>query len=51
MKRDFEILKKKNNLHEIEILRLQGLEKKYAMKKGTFEPELKRTKKLQKQRN
>lgn len=45
------MLKKQNNLHEIEIRRLQGLEKKWAEKKGVFEPELKRTKKLEKQRN
>ena len=51
MKKEFEILRKKNNLHEIEIRRLQGLEKKWASNKGTSEPELKRTKKLKKQRN
>lgn len=51
MKKDFEVLKKKNSLHEIEIRRLQGLQKKWAAKKGVFEPELKRTKKLEKQRN
>jgi hypothetical protein len=51
MKKEFEVLRKKNNLHEIEIRRLQGLEKKWANKKGTSEPELKRTKKLKNQRN
>ena len=51
MKKEFEILKKKNNLHEIEIRRLQGLEKKWAAKKGTSEPELKRVKKMKNQRN
>ena len=51
MKKEFEVLRKKNNLHEIEIRRLQGLEKKWASNKGTSEPELKRTKKLKKQRN
>lgn len=45
------MLRKKNNLHEIEIRRLQGLEKKWASKKGTTEPELKRTKKIKKQQN
>ena len=51
MKKQFEVLRKKNNLHEIEIRRLQGLEKKWAAKKGEEEPELKRTKKLKNQRN
>lgn len=51
MKKEFDILRKKNNLHEIEIRRLQGLEKKWAVKKGTTEPELKRIKKMKKQRN
>ena len=51
MKKEFDVLRKKNNLHELEIRRLQELEKKWARKKGVFEPELKRTKKFQKQRN
>ena len=51
MKKEFDVLRKKNNLHEIEIRRLQGLEKKWAHKKGMNEPELKRTKKMKKQRN
>lgn len=51
MKKEFDILRKKNNLHEIEIRRLQGLEKKWANKRGLEEPELKRTKKLKNQRN
>ncbi len=51
MKKEFEVLRKKNNLHEIEIRRLQGLEKKWATKKGLTEPELKRTKKMKRQRN
>jgi hypothetical protein len=51
MKKDFDVLRKKNNLHEIEIRRLQGLEKKWANKRGLMEPELKRTKKLKNQRN
>lgn len=51
MKKEFEILRKKNNLHETEIRRLQGLEKKWAERKGIFEPELKRTKNYKKQRN
>ena len=51
MKKAFDVLRKKNNLHELEIRRLQELEKKWAKKKGVFEPELKRTKKFQKQRN
>lgn len=51
MKNQFDILRKKNNLHEMEIRRLQGLEKKWATKKGLEEPELKRTKKLKNQRN
>ena len=51
MKKEFEVLRKKNNLHEIEIRRLQGLEKKWAEKKGTNEPELRRVKKMKKQRN
>ena len=38
MKKEFQVLKKKNNLHEIQIKRLQGLEKKWAEKKGLFEP-------------
>ena len=38
MKKEFEILKKKNTLHEIEIRRLQGLQNKWAAKKGVFEP-------------
>lgn len=36
MKKEFEVLKKKNNLHELQIRRLQGLEKKWAQKKGLF---------------
>lgn len=51
MKKEFDVLRKKNNLHEIEIRRLQGLEKKWANKRGLEEPELKRTKKLKNQRN
>lgn len=51
MKKELDILQKQNTLHEIEIKRLQGLEKKWAKKKGIYEPELKRRKKLQKQRN
>jgi hypothetical protein len=51
MKKEFDILRKKNNLHEMEIRRLQGLEKKWATKKGLEEPELKRIKKLKNQRN
>lgn len=35
----------------MEIRRLQGLEKKWATKKGLEEPELKRIKKLKNQRN
>lgn len=35
----------------MEIRRLQGLEMKWAQKKGNVEPELKRTKKLKEQRN
>lgn len=38
MKKEFDVLRKKNNLHEIEIRRLQGLEKKWASKKGMSEP-------------
>jgi hypothetical protein len=51
MKKEFDVLRKKNNLHEIEIRRLQGLEKKWANKRGLEEPELKRIKKLKNQRN
>lgn len=51
MKKEFDVLRKKNNLHEMEIRRLQGLEKKWATKRGLQEPELKRTKKLKNQRN
>jgi hypothetical protein len=51
MKKELDILQKQNTLHEIEIKRLQGLERKWAKKKGIYEPELKRRKKLQKQRN
>ena len=47
-KKDFEVLRKKNNLHELEIRRLQELERQWGQKKGLYEPELKRTKKLQK---
>jgi hypothetical protein len=51
MKKEFDILRKKNNLHEIEIRRLQGLEKKWASKRGLLDPELKRGKRMKNQRN
>jgi len=38
MKKEFEILRKRNGLHEIEIKRLQGIEKQWAQKKALFEP-------------
>ena len=44
MKKEFDVLQKKIHLHENEIKRIQGLAAKYAVKKGKFEGELKRTK-------
>jgi hypothetical protein len=51
MKKEFDILQKKNHLHENEITRIQALSAKWAIRKGTFEPELKRTKNLERRRN
>ena len=51
MKKEFDVLEKKNHLHENEITRIQALSAKWAVRKGTFEPELKRTKNLERRRN
>ena len=44
MKKDFDVIQKKINLHYNEITRIQGLSGKMAMKKGLHEGELKRGK-------
>ena len=44
MKKDFDVIQKKINLHGNEITRIQGLSGKMAMKKGLNDGELKRGK-------
>lgn len=51
MKTEYTTLLKKNSVHENEIKRLQSIMSKWAIKKGTFYPELKRTKNLERKRN
>ncbi|KAM3141064.1 hypothetical protein pb186bvf_006865 [Paramecium bursaria] len=51
MKKDYDILLKKTNLHNNEINRIQGLATKNALKKGLQEGEAKRTKQRSKQQN
>ena len=51
IKEEYYILLKKNNLHENEIKRLQTMMAKWAIKKATFCPELKRTKVIENKRN
>lgn len=51
LNKEFNVLQKKIHLHEHEIKRIQGLATKYALKKGKYEGDLKRTKNRAKLQN